>query len=114
LDERASFAAQRGKDKVKVKTQFKMVAGGATGYKIMGIFSVETLPDEPYVLLRIEGDEPVVRCLEYTPGPAYPCTKDFSTRAKAEAFVEKLVAACRKLKQDWESVEIPASREIEI
>lgn len=99
---------------MKVKTQFKMVAGGATGYKIMGIFSVETLPDEPYVLLRIEGDEPVVRSLEYTPGPAYPCTKEFSTKVKAEDFVEKLVAACRKLKQDWESMGIPASREIEI
>ena len=99
---------------MKVKTQFKMVAGGATGHKIMGIFSVETLPDEPYVLLRIEGDEPVVRSLEYTPGPPYPCTRDFPTKAEAEAFVEKLVAACRNLKQDWESVGIPASREIEI
>ena len=99
---------------MKVKTQFKMVAGGVTGYKIRGVFSVETQPDEPYVLLRIEGDEPVVRSLEYPPGPAYPCTKEFSAKAKAEVFVEKLVAACRQLKQDWESVGIPVSREIEI
>ena len=99
---------------MKVRTQFKVMAGGATGYKLVGTFSVETSPDEPYVLFRIEGDEPVVRCLETTPGPGHPCTKDFPSKAKAVAFVDKLVANCRELKQGWESVGLPASREIEI
>lgn len=57
---------------VEVKTQFEMVAGGATGYKSVGTFSVEILPDRPDSLLRIVCDEPVVKYLEYTPGPAYP------------------------------------------
>ena len=99
---------------MKVKTQFKVVSGGVTGYKLMGSFSIETLPDEPYVLLRIEGDEPVIRVLEYTPGPGYPSTKEFPSKEKAEAFVEKIVAACRKLKQDWEAIGVPVSREIDI
>jgi hypothetical protein len=99
---------------VKVKTQFKVVGGVVTGYKIIGTFSVETLPDEPYVHLSIEGDEPVVTCLEHTPGPAYRCTREFPTKDRAEAFTEKLVAACRTLKQDWESLGVLTSREIEI
>jgi hypothetical protein len=99
---------------VKVKTQFKVVGGVVTGYKIMGTFSIETLLYEPYVRLSIEGDKPVVTCLEHTPGPAYPCTREFSSKDKAEAFTEKLVAACHVLKRDWESSGVPASREIEI
>jgi hypothetical protein len=39
---------------------------------------------------------------------------DFNSKAEAEAFLAKLVDACRRLKEAWESVAIPQSKEIDI
>lgn len=99
---------------MKVISNFTRVLGGDKGFKVRAIFNVETAQDEPYVIFRVEKGEPVLECLEVPPGPAGSRSMDFSSKADAEAFLAKLVDACKKLKELWESVAIPQSKEIDI
>ena len=99
---------------MKVVSNFTRVLGGEHGFKVRATFNVEIDRDEPYVVFRVERGEPILECLEVPPGPAGSRTLDFSTKAEAEAFLARLVDACRRLKEAWEGVELPGNKEIEI
>ena len=99
---------------MKVISNFTRVLGGEKGFKVRATFNVETSQDEPYVVFRVEKGEPILECLEVPPGPAGSRTLDFSTKVEAEAFLSKLIAKCKELKELWESVAIPGNKEIEI
>ena len=99
---------------MKVISNFTRVLGGEKGFKIRATFNVETSQDEPYVIFRVEKGEPILECLEVPPGPAGSRSMDFNSKAEAEAFLAKLVDACRRLKEAWESVAIPQSKEIDV
>ena len=99
---------------MKVVSTFNRVLGGEKGFRVRGTFNVETSQDEPYVVFRLEKGEPILDCLEVPPGPAGSRTLDFNSKHEAEAFLEKLIKVCRDLKEAWESVAIPVSKEIDI